>query len=306
VNPLKSAGSNFGLKLLALLCSIMLWAYVQRQEPATVPITTRLEVRGLSDDLVATTALSQVTVIASGPRVYTNRIDPNAIRAYLDLHNRSNGQYRLDVKVEASETIRALVSVAPAPEKVDVRIQQKTKRDVPVQVEWQGEAPPGQSYGSPRLDPGYVTAVGAESDTNQVVRALARIPAGDPSVSGSYPVVPVDAQGRLVANVTLIPDNVKAQATLIATTWKRQAFVVVDHNAPPKGFEVRTVWTEPQNVMLVGPRERVMKLNSVTTDKVSLEGRKGEVIQNVQVRVPEGVTVEPAVVRAHVVLQRAR
>ncbi len=66
------------------------------------------------------------------------------------------------------------------------------------------------------------------------------------------------------------------------------------------------MWTEPQTVMLVGPRERVMKLNSVTTDKGSLEGRKGEVIQNVQVRVPEGVTVEPAVVRAHVVLQRAR
>ncbi len=202
MNPLKSAGSNFGLKLLALLCSIMLWAYVQRQEPATVPITTRLEVRGLSDDLVATTALSQVTVIASGPRVYTNRIDPNAIRAYLDLHNRSNGQYRLDVKVEASETIRALVSVAPAPEKVDVRIQQKTKRDVPVQVEWQGEARPGRVTLA-KLDPGYVPPrrrIGHE----QVVPALARIPAGDPSVSGSYPVVPVDAQGRLVANVTLI------------------------------------------------------------------------------------------------------
>jgi len=298
---------NIGYKLLALFLSVALWANVKlHQEPLTVAEQARVELRGVPDGLVATTGAAQVTVVLYGPKVYVSRLTPDALTAYVDLRGAAPGHYKRDVNVQLPRNLQPLVTVQTiTPAQVDVRVRRKTRKTVPVRVEWIGEPPSGASYGPPRITPPTVDVAGADTSVDAVDHAQVRVQAGDPHVTGRFPAVPVDERGEPVSEISIWPDGVTVDATLRATEARQQAFVSpAYHGEPAPGYEIVGVTTDPQVVTLVGRPGLLENLRSVTTQSIAISGARADVSRRVPLLLPGEVTAEPPTVVARIRIRK--
>lgn len=301
--------NNLGYKLLALVLSIALWANVKlHQEPLTVAEQARVELRGVPDVLVATSGASQVTVVLYGPKVYVSRLTPDMLTAFVDLHTVAPGHYKKDVNVQLPRNLQTLISIqSVTPPQIDVRVRRKTRKTVPVRVDWVGEPPTGASYGPPRITPPTVDVAGADTTVDTVDHAQVRIPAGDPHITDRFPVVPVDRRGNPVSEISIWPDGVTVDATLRATESRQQAFVSpAYHGELPPGYAIVGVTTDPQVVVLIGSPARLEDLKSVTTQSISIAGAKADVERRVPLLLPPDVTAEPGTVTAHIHIRKTR
>lgn len=300
---------NMTYKLLALVLSVALWANVKlHQEPLTVAEQARVELRGVPDDLVASTGASQVTVVLYGPKVYVSRLEPETLTAFVNLRGSGVGHFKKDVSVQLPRNMQALVTVqSVTPAQVDVRVRRKIRKTVPVRVEWTGEPPSGASYGPARITPPTVDVAGADTAVEMVDHAQVRIPAGAPHVTDRFPVVPVDRRGNPVSEISIWPDLVTVDATLRATEARQQAFVSpAYHGEPAPGFGIVGITTDPQVVVLIGSPARLESLKSVTTQSIGIAGAKADVVRRVSLLLPPDVTAEPSLVTARIHIRRTR
>lgn len=297
---------NLVYKILALVCSLALWGYIKlREDPLTLPITLRLEVRGLADNLVASPSVTQVPVYLSGPRIYVSRLDPESLSAWVTMRDRGPGLYRPDVRVDLPEGLRSTVSAAPAMPTVDVRVEPKERKTVGVTVNWQNALPPGSEYDQVETDPPVVDVAGARSVVALVHHVLARPVAGPPQVKETVPILAVDANNQPIAEASVTPTQVEVRATLKRTQAQRQVFVGLDiKGTPGSGFVIKEFWTEPQSVLIIGPSSVINEISTVRTKPLDIAGAKNSIIRQMALEVPTGVTAFPPRVRAHVQIVR--
>lgn len=298
---------NASLKILALALSVALWANVKlQQEPFTTALALPLQVRNLSDTLVAVPSITQVTAVVYGPKVYLANLTPDQLHAYIDLGTATTGHSQEEVSVEVPSNLKALLRVqAITPNRVDVRLFPKRRQSVPVRIRWTGVPPEGARYGTVRLDPPVVDVAGAENLVAMVDHAEVKVQAGDPHITARFPVVPVDSAGNPVSDVRIWPDGVTVDATLTMTSGRKQAFVSpVFIGSPGPGYETAQVWTQPQVVTLLGPPEVINKLPSVRTKAVDISGKREDVVQTVGLQVPRGVSTVPETVQVRIQLRK--
>jgi YbbR domain-containing protein len=151
-----------------------------------------------------------------------------------------------------------------------------------------------------------VDVAGADTSVDEVAQAQVRLPAGDPHVTGRFPVVPVNAAGEPVSEISVWPDGVTVDATLRATECRQQAFVSpAYHGEPARGFEIVGVFTDPQVVTLVGDPATLENLRSITTQSLSIAGSSVDVARRVPLLLPAGVTAEPPSVEVRIRIRRA-
>ncbi len=297
---------NLSYKILALVLSIGLFANVKlHQEPFTTAMTLPLQVRDVPETLVASPSISQVTVVLYGPKVYVSRLVPDDLKAYVDLRDANAGHTKEDVSVEVPANLKPLVSIQNiTPDRIDVRLFQKRRKSVAVRVAWEGEPVAGASYGDARIDPLTVDVAGAEAMVAMVDHAVVRLQAGDPHITGRFPVIPVDSAGEPVSEVRVWPDAATVDVTLTQTSDRRQAFVAPSYNGTPApGFTIDRIWSIPDVVTVLGPPEVISRLNSVPTGVVDISGAKSDVVHNVPVQVPPGVTAVPESVQVRIRLR---
>lgn len=300
---MKHLRNNLSYKALALVLSLGLWANVKlHQEPFTTAMMLPLQVRETPENLVAAPSVGQVTVVLYGPKVYVSRLEPDDLKAYVDLHRATAGHTKQEVAVDLPANLKPLVSIQGiTPDTVDVRLYQKRRKSVPVRVEWDGEPLAGARYGDARLDPPTVDVAGAEAVVATVDHARAKVQAGAPHITGRFPVVPVDAAGEPVSEVRVWPDAVTVDVTLTPTSGRQQAFVQPAYTGiPAPGYTIARIWTNPQVVTVLGPSEVVGGINSISTQPVSIAGAKGDVVQTVTVRPPRGATAVPESVQVRI------
>ncbi|HEY3268414.1 MAG TPA: CdaR family protein [Armatimonadota bacterium] len=297
---------NWPFKLLALGFSIMLWYNVKmHQEPWSMSIPVHLDLRGVPADMVAASSVAQVNVVINGPKVYTTRVTPEQLTAYVDLRDAVPGSRRVDVKVLVPSRLGAITVVSRTPEKVDIQLRRKVRRNVPVSVEWTGQPTAGARYGAVHLDPSTVEVVGADNVVESVDRAVVRLRAGDPHITGRFPLSSVDQRGAIVGEVTLSPDSATVDAALTQTMSRRQAFVSPAFNGlPADGYAIERVWTEPQVVTLVGTPDDMKGIDSIPTRPISVQGASGPLARVVALVPPRGVTALPDRVTVRVRVRR--
>lgn len=301
---------NLPYKILALVLSIALWADVKlHQEPLTLPIQARLEVKNLQSDLVATTGVTQVTAVIYGPKVYASRIPMESVHAFVDFKNSAMpGQRKEEVKVVLPPRLVGLVSVLSiAPDHVDVKIRRTSHKTIPVTISWTGKSTPGTRYDVRGISPGSVVVSGPDEAVNDVDRAVVALPNGDQQVSGQYAVSAVDKNGDSVSEVELSPRWVTVEATQRPTTTPRQAFVSPAYvGAPAPGYTVERVVTEPQVVTLIGTPELLKDVTSIRTRPLSIANCRSDISRTVEIAVPLGITAQPETVQIRIVIRPTR
>ena len=290
---------NLGLKIVALVFAILLWAYVlvalnpvRSKSIDDVPITLEGYTDLLSRNLILVNSdlgMADVEVNAT----ITNHSDLDAsritCRASLDTISAA-GTYRLPLSVTVQSNLGTVASVDPRT--VTVEVDNLIVKTVPVKLELTGTLPEGYEVVAESMV-STITVEGAARYIEPTVRAVATVDltGRTENVEESVNVVFYDKNDNEVTVVTRSQNN--PNVTVRATI---SAYKLV--NIRPEVTLEDDVYYEsinqvsPASVVLYGTSEALAAIDTVSTQALVLPAERGVVTRDLTLVLPEGVSLK--------------
>lgn len=281
------------VKLLSLALSIMLWFYVSSEQNPTISRTIQeipVEVRGLGVDLaVVNLDPEAVTVTVQGPAQVVNNLDRSDFRASVQLADAGAGPVVAAVRLERPQGIQ-LTEVQPP--HVITLIEPVEEVSLPVELAVRGQPAPDFRAGEARLSSRRVVVRGAASLVARIERVVTTvdIAAARETVSQSVTVYALDAAGRQVNGVRLIPDRVTVNVPVeplppLVVLPVRVALT----GEPAAGYRVAADPTVVPGHIVVRAPAGQPGLGAVSTEPVDITDARQPVEMRVPVILPEGI-----------------
>ncbi len=196
-----------GLKILALVISIILWAYVRvTQGGVTQNTITQLELRvpletkgGGSNLIPFEKSADTITLVLRGDSEVVTELREGLVRAYVDLEGMAAGSNWPEVQVLVPAGVQIL---SKDPSSVNVHLSPLMVKEVPIKIATAGAPKKGFKVGTPIFSPNIVKLEGPEELVGQVNVVMG--------------VVPVDGLGETIALTVnnLVPLNENETAVM--------------------------------------------------------------------------------------------
>jgi YbbR domain-containing protein len=282
------AGSNVGLKALALIIAVGLWVAGHRDIERAIEVP--LEFRHIPSDLmVMDNRIDYVVLRVMGPRTSVSTLDADNVKLSLDLDGAKSGLLSYPLTPSDFNVPRGITVARITPPVIHLRLEPVAKRTLPVAVRLSGKPHAGYRIAHTVVRPESVTVQGPAEE----VRRLATVE-----------TVPVDVEdGRSAIKrrvrlsndgkpLSISPDQVEIMITIEEEQVSR-TFDKVEVNAR----DFRGVYNvTPQSVYLriAGPRSVIEKLK-LTSDEVYLNLRglpAGEHNVPLELNLPSEVQVQ--------------
>lgn len=302
---------NWGVKLIALLISIFLWAGLIAQDPTltrektfeNVVISVTGEDTMKRNGFIVVSDLQHLlngaTLRCDVPQLQYDTVTYSPFNARIDLSRiKTTGRQKVNVSTTNTSMYGSVKEVEPSSVTLTVE-EYVTRYRIPVSVNIQGEVPEGFYATTPSLDPPMIAISGPKSQVEKVVRAevvldLSQIPAQEGEVRTAVPITLQDASGKKVTNKliemtseSVLLDSVVLEQTVYSTRTIPMADVALTSGTPARGYEVKQVTVTPAMVVAAG---KASSLNAIDTlysnTSVSVEGASESFTQRVSVRKP--------------------
>lgn len=203
-----------GLKILALVISIILWAYVRvtqggmsQDSISQLELWVPLETRGGGSDLIPfEKSTDTIRLVLRGDSDVVTEMREGLVRAYVELEGMAPGSNWPEVQVLVPGGVQVM---AVDPNSVNVHLSPRTVKEVPIKITTAGAPKKGFKVGTPLYTPTSVKLEGPEHLVNQVNVVMG--------------VVPVDGMGETFALTVnnLVPLNAKETAVIGSDTALR-------------------------------------------------------------------------------------
>lgn len=290
---------NIGLKIVAFIFAILLWAYVlvalnpvRSKSIDDVPITLEGYTDLLSRNLILVNSdlgLADVEVNAT----ITNHadLDNSRVNCRASLGTISAaGTYRLPLSVTVQSNLGTVASVNPRT--VTVEVENLVVKTVPVKLELTGTLPEGyevigESYAS------TITIEGAARYIEPTVRAVATVDltGRTENVEESVDVVFYDKNDQEVTVVTRTQNAPNVTVRLSLSAYKRVSIQQAVSLADDTYFTL-TSEVSPATVMIYGTSEVLSSIESVSTQSLVLPAEVGVVSRELSLDLPDGVSLK--------------
>ena len=290
--------NNWKYKALAMAVSLILLIYVNSERNPHTQKTYSVPVRtvGTARGYIAELDTPKVSVVIRGLKSLVDTVARDDVEAQVDLDklapNRKIVQASLPIEVRLPGTVASDLTVDPTPKSVHVRMEALEERKMPVEVSFTSDPPLGYSYSSPLLAPDTVTISGRASELARVSKAIVVV-SSDQSGSSTddyYDVMPIDAGGNTVADVSIRPNRVRAKLEMVEVPQTKAVMISPSFSGEPKfPYKVARYTVTPSTVILEGKPSALGGLSCIPTEKVVLEGADQTVTREVAMRVPPGV-----------------
>jgi len=162
---------NLGLRLIALLLAVFVWAMITGRERSNLQksIDVNVEYTGVSDNIdVRTVNPDKVRLKIEGTSNVLDKITPEDFKIRIDLKRVSEGT-RLNVFtedfLEYPQNIR-IVSVHPR--MIEITTVELYTRDVPIKVLYKGQLQPGIRLVEKRIVPDHIKIYGYKSQIKTI------------------------------------------------------------------------------------------------------------------------------------------
>ena len=260
------AGSNFGLKVLAVVIAIGLWVAGHRDVERAVEVP--VEFRNIPSDLmVLDNRVDYVVLRLNGPRTLVSTLDAGDLKLNLDLDGAKAGAVSYPLSSTSFNIPRGVTIARITPPVVHLRLEPMIKRMLPVAVRFVNKPPAGQQIAETLVEPESVSVLGPAEELRRLV-SVETLPI-DIEDNRS----PIRRKVRLSTGgkpFSFSPDQVEVTITLEEEEISR-AFSNIDVEA--KGFAGKYI-VSPRSVYLrlSGPKRVIEKLE-VGSDQVYLNLR---------------------------------
>lgn len=260
------AGSNFGLKVLAIVIAVGLWVAGHRDVERAVEVP--VEFRNIPSDLmVLDNRVDYVVLRLNGPRTLVSTLDAGDLKLNLDLDGAKAGTVSYPLSSTSFNIPRGVTIARITPPVVHLRLEPMIKRMLPVAVRFVNKPPAGQQIAETLVEPESVSVLGPAEELRRLV-SVETLPI-DLEDNRS----PIKRKVRLSTGgkpVSFSPDQVEVTITLEEEEISR-AFSNIDVEA--KGFAGKYI-VSPRSVYLrlSGPKRVIEKLE-VGSDQVYLNLR---------------------------------
>ena len=248
------AGSNFGLKVLAIIIAVGLWVAGHRDVERAVEVP--VEFRNIPSDLmVMDNRVDYVVLRLSGPRTLVSTLDADDLKMGLDLHDARPGSVSYPLGSNSFNVPRGVTVARITPPVVHLRLEPVIKRTLPVTVRFVNKPPPGQKIAEALVEPERVSVLGPADEVRKLVSVETVAIDLEESRSAVKRKVRLATDGK---PFSFSPDQVEITLTLGEEEISR-TFGSIDVDA--KGFTGEyTVSPRSVHLQLFGPRSIIEKL----------------------------------------------
>ncbi len=290
---------NIGLKIVALVFAVLLWAYVlvalnpvRSKSIDDVPITLEGYTDLLSRNLILVNSdlgLADVEVNAT----ITNHSDLDAsritCRAFLGTISAA-GTYRLPLSVTVQSNLGTVASVDPRT--VTVEVDNLIVKTVPVRLELTGTLPEGYEVVAENMV-STITLEGAARYIEPTVRAVATVDltGRTENVEESVNVVFYDKNDNEVTVVTRSRNTPNVTVRVTVSAYK------LVNIRPEVTLEDDTYYetvnlVSPASVVIYGTGETLAAIDTISTQSLVLPAERGVVTRDLALALPEGVSLK--------------
>ena len=286
---------------LSVLISFSLWLYVvtvvtpeAEETYYDIPVSYQndvLEERGLM--IVSNTPT--VTVKAKGNRTDLNELNANNITVLVDLASiQTPGTQMLQPKVIYPGNV-AVETVSQNPNVLQLKVENRIKKPVPIRLEFQGSVPEGfiADKDNPVMDTTVVEVAGPQSSMDLIDHAIIQVDLSDKteSIVGAFQYVLCDEAGEPV-DAEMITTNVEEVNLSVKIQAIKEVPLTVNL-VEGGGATVNSCKLEltRESIWVSGNEARLRDLESVELGTVNLADLKDETNTLVfEIILPDGVT----------------
>jgi len=297
----RKIASHLPTFLTAFILALVVWIIavtasdpsVEKDYPASVPV----EVVGQAADLVITTELPEsLTLSLRAPTsVWTTLIDEKApVRAIIDLSGLGEGAHTIPIQIEVGA--RPVEVMSYNPRSVDIQLEKLASNQFTIIAVNIGNTSIGYQLGEPVVSETRATVSGAASLVSQVteVRAQIDVEGVTSAIDESIPLQAFDQYGLEVENVSISPEKVEVRQTVTQLGGFRNVVVkVVTEGQVAMGYKLATISVNPPTVTVYSTDTALIEAlpGYVETDPINLTLLKDDLTQDVNLRLPSGITV---------------
>ena len=289
---------NIGLKIVALVFAVLLWAYVlvalnpvRTKSVGDVPITLEGYTDLLSRNLILVNSdLGMADVEVSATITNHSDLDASRVNCRASLGTISAaGTYRLPLSVTVQSNLGTVASVDPRT--VTVEVDNLVVKTVPVKLELTGTLPEGYEIISQSVV-SSITVEGAARYIEPTVRAVASVDmtGRTANVEESVDVTFYDKNDNEVTVVTRSKNTPNVTVRVSLSAYKQvgvQQVVSLEDDT----YYTFTSEVTPASVVIYGSSDTLAAIDSVSTQALILPATEGLVSQQVSLALPEGVTL---------------
>lgn len=307
----KGLTKNWGMKLIALLIAVVLWAGLIAQDPdltrekvfegVTIGIAGEdtmkrngfIVVSELNDQLVDATLRCEV------PQLQYDTVTYAPFNARIDLSRvKATGKQSINVTTTNTSIYGSVKEVEPS--KIEIMVEEYvTRYRIPVSVKMEGEVPEGFYATTPSVDPPMIAISGPKSLVEKIVRAeavldLTTLPAQEGNVRTAVRISLQNSDGEPVESrlVEMTSESVLLDSVVLEQTIYSQRTIPVSELAlttgtPARGYEVKQVTVTPSTIVAAGKAENLDVLDALyPSSSVSVNDAVQSFTQRVAVRKP--------------------
>ncbi len=212
------AGSNFGLKVLALVIALGLWLGGHRDIERAVEVP--VEFRNIPSDLmVMDNRVDYVVLRLNGPRTLVSTIDSDDLKLSLDLRGAKSGSASFPLGSGSFNIPRGVTVSRITPPVVQLRLEPVSKRTLPVTVRFSGKPSDGFKISETTVLPESVTVQGPADEVRRLA-SVETVPVDiEESRSGFKRKVRLSTDGK---PFSFFPDQVDIAVQLVEEERQRE------------------------------------------------------------------------------------
>lgn len=258
------AGSNFGLKAVALIIAVGLWLAGHRDTERAIEVP--VEFRNLPADLmVVDNRVDYVVLRLTGPRTLISTLDADRLKLSVDLNDAKPGSLSYPLGTEYFNVPRGVTVSRITPPVVHLRLEPVAKRTLPVSVRISGKPSAGYRIAEIVAQPQNVAVQGPAEEMRRLV-SIETVPVDvEESRSAVKRKVRLSNDGKALS---MVPDQVEVSITIEEERASREFDRVEVRARDFRG--VYSVAPETVRLRLSGPKSTIDKLQ-LSSDQVYLE-----------------------------------
>jgi YbbR domain-containing protein len=292
---------NLSALILSFILALVVWISAVTASDPNVELTRTvpIEVVGQEPDTLMVGSIpTQARVTMRAPNSVWDRMASveNAVRTWIDLTGLGAGTHVVPVQIHISEVFKPMRLISLNPETVTVTLEELVSVDFVVQVQVTGELAVGYQAGVAARKPSVVTVTGPESLVAQVVAVVTTldISDADETISVNLPLQAVDAQGEIVAGVTITPDTIEVtQPITLLGGYRNMVVKVVTIGRVAVGYKMTNVSVSPPNVVVFSTDPQVVNNlpSYIETEPLDITGADDDIEALLSLVLPEGVSI---------------